>query len=380
MDKIKIQKNRIRKIRTLGLADKNYFSAINNRKGSNEKLVDLCSNDYFGLSRDKEVIEAAYKGSILEGLGSGSSLFISGSRPIHSVLEKEIAKWLDREKVLLFPSGFQANIAAIQALADRNSIVLADRLIHNSLITGIQASGAKLIRFLHNNLEDLEMKLSKLNFEKNSLLVIVESLYSMEGSLAPLNKIIQICEKYQAYLLVDEAHALGIVGENGKGLSYKFKDRIQIVSGTFGKALGSGGAFLACDKIIGERIIQTSGAFRYTTALSPSLAAGTLLSLQKIKNNNWGIELLSFAKKWKQEIMNATDYLVIGNCHIISIIIGSENETIELQKYLEKNGFLAIAIRPPTVPIGKSRIRITIKRTLTNEILNNFISVLKAYK
>ena len=380
MDKIKIQKNRIRKIRTLGLADKNYFSAINNRKGSNEKLVDLCSNDYFGLSRDKEVIEAAYKGSILEGLGSGSSLFISGSRPIHSVLEKEIAKWLDREKVLLFPSGFQANIAAIQALADRNSIVLADRLIHNSLITGIKASGAKLIRFLHNNLEDLEMKLSQLNAEKKSLLVIVESLYSMEGSLAPLNNIIQICEKYQAYLLVDEAHALGIVGENGKGLSYKFKDRIQIVSGTFGKALGSGGAFLACDKIIGERIIQTSGAFRYTTALSPSLAAGTLLSLQKIKNNNWGIELLSFAKKWKQEIMNATDYLVIGNCHIISIIIGSENETIELQKYLEKNGFLAIAIRPPTVPIGKSRIRITIKRTLTNEILNNFISVLKAYK
>ena len=380
MDKIKIQKNRIRKIRTLGLADKNYFSAIDNRKGTNEKLVDLCSNDYFGLSRDKEVIEAAYKGSILEGLGSGSSLFISGSRPIHSVLEKEIAKWLDREKVLLFPSGFQANIAAIQALADRNSIVLADRLIHNSLITGIQASGAKLIRFLHNNLEDLEMKLSKLNFEKNSLLVIVESLYSMEGSLAPLNKIIQICEKYQAYLLVDEAHALGIVGENGKGLSYKFKDRIQIVSGTFGKAFGSGGAFLACDKIISERIIQTSGAFRYTTALSPSLASGTLLSLQKIKNNNWGIELLSFAKKWKQEIMNATDYLVIGNCHIISIIIGSENETLELQKYLEKNGFLAIAIRPPTVPIGKSRIRITIKRTLTNEILNNFISVLKAYK
>ena len=380
MDKIKIQKNRIRKIRSLGLADKNYFSAINNRKGTNEKLVDLCSNDYFGLSRDKEVIEAAYKGSIVEGLGSGSSLFISGSRPIHSVLEKEIAKWLDREKVLLFPSGFQANIAAIQALADRNSIVLADRLIHNSLITGIKASGAKLIRFLHNNLEDLEMKLSKLNAEKKSLLVIVESLYSMEGSLAPLNNIIQICEKYQAYLLVDEAHALGIVGENGKGLSYTFKDRIQIISGTFGKALGSGGAFLACDKIIGERIIQTSGAFRYTTALSPSLAAGTLLSLKKIKNNNWGIELLSFSKKWKQEIINSTDYIVIGDCHIISIIIGSENETLELQKYLEKNGFLAIAIRPPTVPIGKSRIRITIKRTLTNEILNNFISVLKAYK
>ena len=380
MNKIKIPKNRIRKIRTLSLSDQNYFLKTNESKGAHKKLVDLCSNDYFGLSRDKEVIEAAYKGSIFEGLGSGGSLFISGSRPIHSILEKEIGNWLDKEKVLLFPSGFQANIAAIQALANRNSIVVADKLIHNSLITGIKASGARLIRFLHNNSEDLEIKLSKLTEENKSLLVIIESLYSMEGSLAPINKIIQICKKYQANLLVDEAHALGIVGQYGKGLSYKFKDRIQIISGTFGKSFGSGGAFLACNAMIGEKIIQTSGAFRYTTALSPSLAAGALLSLKKIKNNNWGKELLSLSKKWKKEIINATDYIVKGDCHIISIIIGGEDETLKMQKYLEKNGFLAIAIRPPTVPIGQSRIRITIKKTLTNDILNSFISVLKAYK
>ena len=380
MDKIKIPKNRIRKISTLGISKKNYFLKKNKRNGVNEKLIDLCSNDYFGLSRDQEVIEAAYKSSICEGLGSGSSLFISGSRPIHNSLEKEIAQWLDREKVLLFPSGFQANIAAIQALVNRNSIVIADKLIHNSLITGIKASGAKLVRFKHNNSEDLEIKLSKLAQEKKSLLVIIESLYSMEGTLAPINKIIQICKKYGTNLLVDEAHALGIVGEYGKGLSYKFKDQIQIVSGTFGKSFGSGGAFLACNQIICEKIIQTSGAFRYTTALSPSLAAGALLSLKKIKNNNWGLELLSFSKKWKKEIMNATNYLVKGDCHIISIIIGDEDKTIAMQKYLEKNGFLAIAIRPPTVPIGQSRIRITIKKTLTNDILDSFISVLKAYK
>ena len=381
MDQIKIPKNRIRNLRTLSLGDKNYFLNYANREGVNEKLIDLCSNDYFGLSRDKEVIEAAYKVSLSEGLGSGSSLFISGSRPIHNILEKEIAKWINREKVLLFPSGFQANIAAIQALSGRNSFVLADKLIHNSLITGIKASGAKLIRFLHNNSDDLEKKLYKLKDEKKSLLVIIESLYSMEGTLAPISKIIKVCRKYNANLLVDEAHALGIVGKYGKGLSYEFKDQIQIVSGTFGKSFGSGGAFLACNKIICERIIQTSGAFRYTTALSPTLAAGALASLRKIQTHNyWGSELLSFAQKWKKEIMDATDYFVKGDCHIISIIIGNDDEALSIQKFLEINGFLAIAIRPPTVPIGQSRIRITIKKSLNNDILNKFISILKDYK
>ena len=381
MHKIKIPKNRIRKLRTLSLGNKNYYLNKFNQKGVAEKLVDLCSNDYFGLSRDHEVIEAAYKGSVAEGLGSGSSLFISGKRSIHNILEESIANWLDRERVLLFPSGFQANIAAVQSLADRNSIIIADKLIHNSLITGIRASGAKLKRFLHNNTVDLEKKLSKLSSENKSILVIIESLYSMEGTLAPIKQIIKICKKYDANLLVDEAHGLGIIGECGKGLSYGFKDTIKIVSGTFGKSFGSGGAFLACDKITSEKIIQTSGAFRYTTALSPTLASGAYKSLQKIKNNkNWGLELLSFSEKWKKEIIHVTDYLVKGDCHIILIIIGSEDETLSMQKYLEKNGFLAVAIRPPTVPIGQSRIRITIKKTLNNEILNNFISILKAFK
>ena len=381
MHKIKIPKNRIRKLRTLSLGENEYYLETINKRGVKEKLVDLCSNDYFGLSRDNEVIDAAYNISLIEGLGAGSSRFISGSRPVHNMLEKEIAKWLDREKVLLFPSGFQANIAAVQALANRNTIVITDKLIHNSLITGIKASGAKLIRFIHNNLADLENKLSKSTDERKSLLVVIESLYSMEGTLAPLNKIIQICKKYNAKLLVDEAHALGIVGKFGKGLSYKLKDPIQIVSGTFGKSFGSGGAFLACNGVTSERIIQTSSAFRYTTALSPSLAAGALLSLTKIKDNKyWGRDLLDLSKKWKKEIINASDYLVKGDCHIISIIIGNEDDTISMQKYLEKNGFLAIAIRPPTVPLGQSRIRITIKKSLTDEILKSFINVLKDYK
>ena len=379
MKKVKIPKNRIRQLKTFSLGKKPF--ELLSLNSNNKKLIDLCSNDYFGLSRDKDLIKAAYKISISEGIGSGSSRFITGSRPIHKLLETELAKWLDQEKVLLFPSGFQANIAAIQTLANRNSIVIADKLIHNSLLVGVKAAQAKLVRFSHNNLKDLKDKIIKSNPTKNSILVVVESLYSMEGSIAPLREITEICKKNSVQLLVDEAHAIGILGPEGRGLSFNCRADITMITGTFGKAFGSGGAFIACKSEICEYLIQTSGAFRYTTALSPSLAAGALKALQKIKKNKeWGTDLLKCAEKWKTTIVQNFNYPVMGDSHILSIIIGQEEKAIYLQEYLEKNGFLAVAIRPPTVPVGESRIRITIRRNLELNILDRFISVLKDFK
>ncbi len=379
MNKIKIPKNRIRKLKTFSLGKKSY--EFHNLNSDNKKLIDLCSNDYFGLSRDKDLIKASYDTSLSEGLGSGSSRFITGSRPIHKSLEVKLAKWLNQDNVLLFPSGFQANIGAIQVLANRNSIVIADKFIHNSLLVGVKAAQAKLIRFAHNDLKDLEDKIRKYNSNLNSILVVVESLYSMEGSIAPLKKITEICKKYNVELLVDEAHAIGILGPEGKGLSFNFSDNVTMITGTFGKAFGSGGAFIACKSEICEYLIQTSGAFRYTTALSPSLAAGALKALQKIKKNKeWGTDLLKCAEKWKTTIVQNFNYPVMGDSHILSIIIGQEEKAIYLQEYLEKNGFLAVAIRPPTVPVGESRIRITIRRNLELNILDRFISVLKDFK
>ena len=379
MKKVKIPKNRIRKLKTFSLGKKSFeLLSLNSQ---NKKLIDLCSNDYFGLSRDKDLIKAAYEISLLEGIGSGSSRFITGSRPIHKLLETELAKWLDQEKVLLFPSGFQANIAAIQTLANRNSIVIADKLIHNSLLVGVKVAQAKLVRFSHNNLKDLEDKIIKSNPTKNSILVVVESLYSMEGSIAPLREITEICKKNSVQLLVDEAHAIGILGPEGRGLSFNFRSDITMITGTFGKAFGSGGAFIASNSEIGEYLIQTSGAFRYTTALAPSLAAGALEGLKKIlENKEWGNDLLSSANVWKDEIIKNFSFPVQGDSHILSIIVGQEEKAIYLQKYLEENGFLAIAIRPPTVPVGQSRIRITIRRNLDFNLLNNFIAVLKEFK
>ena len=157
MKRIKIPKNRLRKLKTFALG-KQPFELLN-LNSSNKQLIDLCSNDYYGLSRDKDLIKSAYEISLSEGLGSGSSRFITGSRPIHKLLETELAYWLNQEKVLLFPSGFQANIAAIQTLSKRNSIVIADKLVHNSLLVGVKAAQSKLIRFSHNNLKDLEDKI-----------------------------------------------------------------------------------------------------------------------------------------------------------------------------------------------------------------------------
>ncbi len=376
MSNMKIPKNRIRRLRTFALGKGECEFTIENHKN----LIDLCSNDYFGLSRDIDIINAAYETSILEGLGSGSSRFISGTRPVHKSLEKRLCEWLGYDYVLLFPSGFQANIAAVQGLVDRNSLVIADKLIHNSLLTGVSASGAKLIRFLHNDPIDLEYKLAKFSDSKKSILVIIESIYSMEGTLAPLKEIIEICKKHNARLLVDEAHALGILGPSGKGLCHQFSENITMISGTFGKSFGSGGAFLACKKVIGEKLIQTSNPFRYTTALSPSLTAGALKALDKIEHNNWGKEILDLSKKWREEIKKIGKYKIQGEYHILSIMIGDENETMRLQQHLEEKGFLAIAIRPPTVQIGKSRIRITIRKTLTGKILKKFIEALRSYK
>ena len=375
----KIPSNRIRKLRTLSLGKAEYTFCDLKHSPSIE-LIDLCSNDYFGLSRDIDIINAAYNLTLKEGLGSGSSRFISGSRPIHELLEKKLSEWLNQEKVLLFPSGFQANIAAIQTLADRNSIIIADKLIHNSLLVGAQTSGSKLIRFLHNNLNDLEKKLSKFSSQKKSILVVVESLYSMEGSIAPIEEISEICKRYGVKLLVDEAHSIGILGNEGRGLCNKLTNDITMISGTLGKSFGSGGAFLACNSKVADQIIQTCGAFRYTTALAPTLAAGALKSLEKIKiNKTWGRDLIRASKEWKDEISKLNKYSIKGDCQILSIIIGDEDQTMLMQKYLEEKGFLAIGIRPPTVPYGQSRIRITIRRTLNKKILKEFILALKNF-
>tara|TARA_Y100001968_G_scaffold44014_3_gene34099 strand:+ start:1794 stop:2936 length:1143 start_codon:yes stop_codon:yes gene_type:complete len=376
----KIPQNRIRTIRTWVHGHGTAELIDIDSKQKSTPLIDLASNDYLGLNKHPRLIEAAQAIMLSEGVGAGGSRLITGSRPIHKKLETALSNWLDREKVLLFPSGFQANIAAIQALANRHTPVIADRLIHHSLLIGIKASGAKLHRYAHNDLDDLEKKLILCinHHPKQSPLVITESLFSMEGTSPRLEKLAELCENLGARLLVDEAHALGVIGQESKGLCFGLSSPVAIIVGTFGKAFGSGGAFLASNKTIGEHLIQTSGAFRYTTALAPPLAGAALAALELIKANpQWGINLQNRANRWRRALKDNGWDCGSGKGPIIPLLVGSDTKAIKYQKQLESNGLLSMAIRPPTVPEGKSRLRLVVQNNLPHGTLDKILIALE---
>lgn len=334
--------------------------------GDAAALLDLASNDYLGLSRHPTLQEAARESIERDGVGAGASRLVSGSRPIHHALEEALAQWLGRERVLLFPSGFQANLAAVQAFADRHSLVLADRLIHHSLLVGVQASGARLRRFRHNDLDDLEKKLqqARTGSEQRRLLVLSESLFSMEGTSPDVPRLAEICRRHAATLLLDEAHALGVLGFGGRGLGYR-EAGVQLISGTFGKAFGSGGAFLAGDALVGEWLLQHSGPFRYTTALAPPLAAAALAALDLIQGSDGQRqELLARAERWRSALEDAGWPRPTGSGPILSLVVGGESRALTLQQQLEQHGLLSVAIRPPTVPSGTSRLRLVLRQDL----------------
>ena len=309
-------------------------------------------------------------------MGSGGSRLVTGSRPGHDALEQALADWLGRDRVLLFPSGFQANIAAVGALANRRSTVLADRLIHHSLLVGVQASRARLQRFAHNDLADLERRLVNLSGDEAPL-VISESLFSMEGTSPDVEALARLCTQHGARLLIDEAHALGVLGIGGRGLCHAMGQPVDLISGTFGKAFGSGGAFLAGDAAMGERLLQTSGAFRYTTALAPPLVAGARAALDLLQRHpNWGQELLQRSRRWRDALQQAGWCRPRGDGPVLPLLIGDDASTLQHQEQLEAQGLLSIAIRPPTVPEGTARLRLVLRRDLPQGSLERLLAAL----
>ena len=345
--------------------------------GSSTPLLDLASNNYLGLSRHPKVVAAAQAAAASQGLGAGASRLVSGSRPVHGELEAALAAWLGREQVLLFPSGFQANLAAVGALADRHSLVLADQLIHHSLLTGVRASGARLQRFAHNDLAQLDSQLqaARRRAPEQRLLVLSESLFSMQGTSVDVTVLTALCAQHGAALLLDEAHALGVLGPGGRGLGHN-QPEIALISGTFGKAFGGGGAFLAGDALVGDWLLQSSGAFRYTTALAPPLAAGALAALALIQAEPRGEALLQRAARWRAGIEAAGWPRPPGSGPILPLLVGDDRQALELQQRLEAAGLLSVAIRPPTVPEGTARLRLVLRHDLPAGTLARLLTAL----
>ena len=363
---------RRRRLRSLAPAGQAAFA------GEERPLLDLASNDYLGLSRDPALQRAASAAIEAVGVGAGASRLISGTRPIHAELEQALGDWLGRERVLLYPSGFQANIAAVQALADRHTWVLADRLIHHSLLVGIQASGAKLRRFQHNDLADLEALLvrARRDAPQRRLLVLSESLFSMEGSSPDVAAMAELCANHGAALLLDEAHSLGVLGDGGRGLGYGIAE-ISLISGTFGKAFGSGGAFLAGNATVGDWLLQHSGPFRYSTALAPPLVAAAAAGLRAIQEREPERRaLLERAERWRNALEAAGWPRPGGSGPILPLMVGDDQRALALQAQLEQAGLLSVAIRPPTVPDGTARLRLVLRHDCPAGTLSRLIQAL----
>jgi 8-amino-7-oxononanoate synthase len=277
---------------------------------------------------------------------------------------------------LLFPSGFQANLAAVCVLADRHTTVLADRLIHHSLLVGVRASGARLQRFQHNDLTDLERRLQAMAGQPGSVVVLSESLFSMEGTSPDVAALAAVCQRFGADLLMDEAHALGVLGAEGRGLCFGIEP-VRLISGTFGKAFGSGGAFLACDADLGDALLQTSGAFRYTTALAPPLVAGAQTALDLIRSHpHWSQQLQQRASHWRDALEGQGWTRPAGVGPVLPLLLGSDTAALAAQAVLEEHGLLSVAIRPPTVPEGTARLRLVLRRDLPNETVEQLLKAL----
>lgn len=343
------------------------------------RYINFCSNDYLGLARHPEVIEQSRSYLEKYGAGSTASRLISGTFDIHTQLEKELAKSLGREAALIFNSGFQANSSILGTVTDRHSLILADKLSHNSLLQGALAGRASFQRFHHNNIKHLESLLQKAEGQYKRIWIVTETVFSMDGDRGPIKEIANLADKYNAHLFVDDAHAVGVWGDRGLGLA-KDLSGVDILLGTCGKAFGSFGAYVACSNKMRDYLINFCPGFIFTTALPPAVIGAISASLKLIPQLEE--ERAVYHQKIKhvrKEIQSLGFDTGPSTTQIIPIILGSEKATIGLADLLKEHGILASAIRPPTVPKNSSRIRLTLSLSHTDEHIKALLNTLKKW-
>ena len=342
------------------------------------QYLNFCSNDYLGLANHPEMISAAKKGLDEYGIGSGASAMITGYTEIHQQLEEALAEFTDRSKVLLFPSGFAANIGIISALTDKNNLLIMDKLCHASLIDGAKLSGAKFQRYNHLDIKSLKQKTEKTD---QDTWVITESLFSMDGDSAPLEEISASCQEISAVCYVDDAHGFGIYGESGAGsvkAANLSEQQVPVLVATFGKAFGVSGAFVAGSEALIETLIQNARSYIYTTAMPPALAAAVLKSLDLVKTENWRREKLFDLIHRFREKAAERGVLLSKNAHgpIQPVIIGNSEKAIRISEQLADKGIKISAIRPPTVPKDTARLRITFSAAHEEEHIDSLVKAL----
>lgn len=341
-------------------------------------ILNFCSNDYLGLSQHPKVIEGAIQASKKYGAGSGAARLVSGNNPLMEELEQCLTQWKKTEAVLLFNSGYHANIGVIPALADENTIIFSDELNHASIIDGCRLSRAKVQVYPHNDMDHLEKQLaahrqSAASCEPRAL-IITESVFSMEGDLAPLDDLKKIAEKYEALLYIDEAHAVGMFGEKGRGRVCHISENI-LTMGTLGKAFGSYGAFIAGSQVMKKYLLNKARSFIFATALPPASVGASLAALKIIQSRE--------GEKLREELWSSVDVLnqelnlCQGDSPIFSIRMGDAKKTMQASTKLLRNNIYIQGIRPPTVPAGTSRLRLTLSARHTVREIKKLLENLK---
>ncbi len=340
-----------------------------------KKMLNLSSNDYLGLASRIDLRDS-FLARLQETdlpLSSSSSRLLTGNFSIYEELEQQMCKAFGREATLLFNSGYHANTGILPALADKRTLILADKLVHASIIDGILLSGAPFQRYKHNNYEHLEQLLSKTSGQYEQTIIVTESIFSMDGDIADLQQLVRLKKNYPDVMLyVDEAHAIGVRGENGLGIAEEQNciGDIDFLVGTFGKALASMGAYLLCSKTIREYLVNTMRPLIFSTALPPAQIAWTCFLFDRLPEFTAERQQLSQTSRLLATALQGKGG-EISNSHIIPFIIGENEACIQKALQLQRKGFYCLPVRPPTVPQGTARIRFSLTASINTEDIKN---------
>ena len=349
---------------------------------SGKTYLNFSSNNYLGLANHPIVVKDFQTAAKKYGVGAGASHLLFGHQRPHKMLEEEIAKFTNRDRALVFSSGYMANFGIFSALIGRDDLIVQDKLNHASLIDGALASRGKLIRYKHNSIDDAERLLKK--NEKSRKILAVDGVFSMDGDIAPLDKLSEICSRYDTVLMVDDAHALGTIGKTGRGSSELFnldQQQLPILMGTLGKSFGVSGAFVAGSDDLIEYLIQYARSYIYTTAIPSASAVAACSSLKLFSNELNRLDHLNELVNYFKNQYSSLNYKFLpSDTPIQPMIVGDSRKATDISNKLFQHGIIAPAIRPPTVPYGSSRLRITLTASHTFSDIDKLIDILKKIK
>ncbi|MBK1694009.1 8-amino-7-oxononanoate synthase [Chromatium weissei] len=343
-----------------------------------QPVLSFCSNDYLGLANHPAVIAALQRGAERWGVGSGAAHLVNGHTAAHHALEEELAEFTGQPRTLLFSTGYMANLGVITALIGRGETIVQDRLNHASLLDGAQLSRATLRRYAHGNINELNDLIAK----HHPHCIVTDGVFSMDGDLAPLPALTQIARAAGAWLLIDDAHGFGVLGRGGRGSLNHFElsaNETTIVMGTLGKAFGTFGAFVAGAEAVIETLIQRARSYIFTTAMPPALAEATRVSLLLAESDDWRREQLrALIARFRHGATQLDLPLADSFTPIQPLLTGSAARALTWSAALETAGILVTAIRPPTVPVGTARLRITLSAAHTEAEVDRLLATLIA--